>query len=90
MHGIRVTGASVSAARLQMRRGVAEARSSSDRAPEVREPRVKQPASMMATADPSELVQRLVEQVQRKAEGEGRRLREAIRKVVEVLQAALR
>jgi len=89
MHRIRVTGASVTAARLQMRRGVPGARPSSETAPEVREPRAKRPELVDATNDPGELVQRLVEQMQLKAEVEALRLRQAIRSVIAVLREAL-
>src|SRR5882672_7833863 len=49
MHGIRVTGASVTAARLQMRRGMAAPRPSSDRAPVTRVPHLERLELMAAT-----------------------------------------
>lgn len=93
MHGIRITGASVTAAQKAMvGTSAAKAATMPAAAPTQAEApprRVRRIRAPEANVDPAAMIHQVVAQLQQQSGAEAERLREAIRKAIAVLQAAV-
>ena len=89
LHGLRVTGASVTAARRLLAPAAAPGDAAADAPVEPTSRRTRQRRPAAAPMDPEAMIREVAEKIRRHGDAEAERLRAAITKAVELLTAAV-